>query len=86
MQSAPMHVYLLPVLLIIGVLLSVALPSTNDLTSPKFLMCYSTCLMTLAGGCWLSFKSQIPFPLWLVAMMLVIAAVGLPFIKLHFSQ
>ncbi|MRU50118.1 hypothetical protein SAMN04490207_5245 [Pseudomonas gessardii] len=86
MLARSMSIYIIPAMSIVGFLLSLAMPSTSELTSPRFLMIYSWALMTLLVGCWLSFKGLIPIPLWAPAIMLIITAVALPLIKVYFSQ
>lgn len=85
MTAHSMLFYIIPVMSIVGLLLSSAMPNTSELTSPRFLMIYSWTLMTLLVGCWLSFKGRIPIPLWAPATMLINAAVVLPLIKVYFS-
>lgn len=86
-NSGPFNArHIMPMMMIIGFLLSLWIPSTSELTSPRFLMIYSWSLITLLVGCLLSFRRLIPTPLYAPVIMLVISAVGLPLIKVCFSH
>lgn len=78
--------YILLAMGFIGPLLSMWVPSTSELTSPRFLMSYSWALMTLLVGCWLSYRRLIPTPLWCPVILLVFCAVALPLMKVYFTE